>query len=120
MGNKNIAYFHHKATKRQRRNCIKYLQAQLGLIATIDDQIGDIFLNHFQNLFRAEDIHISLMDHINVTHLSQSDQYILVVDVTSDEIFTVVKQLGLWKAPEPDGLHAGFYKNNWAIVVDIS
>lgn len=91
---------------------IKCLQSPTRHLAIIDDQLGEILLNDFQFLFSTKDIDLSLLNYIQVTSLSIDQQTFMLAEVTNEEIYKAVKQLGAWKAPGLDGLQVGFYKDH--------
>lgn len=73
-------------------------------------KLAMFFYNTFNIYLKLKTI--SLLDHIQVTPLSYNDQQILATNISNNEIVDAVKQLRAWKAPGPDGLHTGFYKDN--------
>lgn len=64
---------------------------------------------------RAEDI--TNFVHVNQC-ISVSQNESLIKDVTNEEIWNAVNNIGPLKAQGPDGIHAIFYHNCWDIVGD--
>lgn len=85
-------------------------------LATTDDQLSKILLNHFQNLFKAAEINISILDYIQVNFLSINNQNLVQEDIIDEDIYIAIKQFGVWKAPGLDTLQTGFYKEHWNII----
>lgn len=101
-GDCNTTNFHSKAIHKKQTNLIKCLQSSASHIATTENQMGNILLNHFQHLFSTEEINLSLLEYIHVNSLSLDHQFLLQIEVTDVEIYTAIKQLGAWKASGPD------------------
>lgn len=87
-------------------------------IATSDERMSDILLHYFQSLFTTDDINLSFIQYMDVKTLSLNHTLLLQADITDTEILQTVKQLSPWKALGPDGLHAGFFRDNQHLIYD--
>ena len=91
-GDKNIKFFHAKASQRRRRNHIQSIKDRdVNWVEEIED-IAGVATNYFDSLLSSE--------------------------FTADEIKIAVFQMGPTKAPRLDGMNALFYQKFWHVVGD--
>ena len=76
------------------------------------ERVKDVFTNGFEKLYRIDQIVCpNTPDQISIwgNCLSKSVAQNLVATPTDAEIFFALKSMKAFKAPGPDGLHAGFF-----------
>ena len=56
-GDQNTRYFHGKASQRCRKNCIKHLKNQNGEWVEGDDQIAQLFIDYYSELFSTSNLY---------------------------------------------------------------
>ncbi|MCH86014.1 hypothetical protein A2U01_0006868 [Trifolium medium] len=116
-GDKNTKFFYLKASQRRKKNTINTITDSMGINHNEQEEIEDVFLNHFQQLFTNQPT-------INVFETVQAVQNKLTQDMRNhlnqeynvEEVFTAIKDMKSLAAPEPDGLPARFYHTYWDIV----
>jgi hypothetical protein len=117
QGDKNSKYFHFKATQRQRKNKINFINNSQGVSLTQNKDIQDVFLNYFIDMFTSTNPS-NMQDSLQVVagrlH-SQMYDY-LNKDFSAAEISHAAHQLSNNVAPSPDGLNARFYQAHWDII----
>jgi hypothetical protein len=113
-GDANTFFFHQQARYRKRKNFIGKLQVgDLSLTAQEDKQ--QAALDFFDNLIGTAEQRSYTMD-FNTLGIQQHDLHDLDAPFTIEEVWAVVKELPLDKAPGPDGFTGRFYKVCWDII----
>lgn len=98
------------------RNHISVLKDYNGNWVSEHNRLGDILLHYFQDLFHSEGANTHHLNQLPIHQISASDYNILNSPFSRKEVKQAVWNLGAWKAPGPDGLPIGFYKENWSLV----
>lgn len=111
-GDRNTKFFHQKATRRKCTNLINSLQNDEGFWTTNDNELGQLLFNYFLNLFTASQINLSTIYSTRFTPLTRASYSILSAPFTVQEIQDAVNKMDPWKAPGPDGIPLGVYKDN--------
>jgi hypothetical protein len=80
------------------------------------DNIGNYLLQHFSSLFTStqpvfDNCFTSLVDKV----VTDEENASLCLIPDENEIFLAISDLGLNKAPGPDGMTGLFYKSYWSI-----
>jgi ribonuclease HI len=116
-GDKNSTYFHQKASQRNRKNKINFINSQDGNRMTDNLGIQNAFMDYFIDIFStsnpsnmaealagvANRIQPHLQDHLNQ-------------NFTAEEVAQAVHQLNSNSAPGPDGLSAKFFQTYWETI----
>lgn len=81
------------------------------------EEIGDEFVNRFNELFRSSDpVFPENLDDLIPQCISLEDNVLLCAIPDEEEIQKIVFLFGSTKTPGPDGMSAIFYKSFWHIV----
>lgn len=103
-GDRNTNCFHRKAVWRARKNKIKGLLDDNGVLQTVHSAMSGMARAYFQNLFEADtslvpDTVVSLFNHVITDAMNEK----LCESFTNKEISDTLFQIGPLKAPGPDG-----------------
>lgn len=98
------------------KNHISSLMNSSGAWTTDSPQLGLVLIDYFQHLFTSQRNDTRILDNIPLPSLSQSDITFFNQPFSMEEIKAAIWNMGVWKAPGPDGIHMGFYKDNWDLV----
>jgi hypothetical protein len=113
----NTKFFHASAATRRRYNSISCLKSSDGSSISGRENIGSVLVNHFTALFTSSqpvlDDNLEALVEVVIT---DDDNANLCVIPDEKEIFGAIMDLGLNKAPGPDGMTGLFYKAYWLIV----
>ena len=116
-GDLNTRYFHCKATQRKRRNYVSRLKNQAGVWTSQQDQVPPLFIEYYNSLFNtANPCQVEQVVDCIPQVVSAEMNNLLITEFTPDEVTTALKQMGLLKAPGPDGLPPLFYQRYWHII----
>ena len=116
-GDRNTRFFHCRATQRRRKNLITRFKNQSNIWCTKLEEVSDIFLAYFQQLFSSSNPEIAETDlnsipKIVTTEMNES----LTGDFQAWKVEVALKQMASLKAPGPDGKPPLFYQNFWELV----
>ena len=116
-GDRNTAFFHEKASKRQQRNTITRLLDSNGQWQDEEDIMGNMFVDYFQELFTSSNPIVSeeLLDAVH-SKVTNSMNEVLLQDFRSAEVEKALKQMHPQKAPGPDGMPPLFFQHFWPTV----
>jgi hypothetical protein len=112
----NTKFFHASTACRRRYNSISCLFDN-GIRIMGRENIGSLLVDHFNTRFTTthppldEDLS-NLVDRV----ITVEENVALCVIPSEEEIFAAITDLGLNKAPGPDGMTGLFYKTYWPIV----
>lgn len=119
QGDRNTSFFHNFATKRRKKNSIKGLIDHNGTMQEDGVVMCNIVKGYFENLFTAE---VGVPDPsslADVRRLVTPDMNTgLLAPFSGEEVRKALFQIGDFKAPGPDGMHAIFYKRFWELLGD--
>ncbi|CAI9111977.1 OLC1v1012333C1 [Oldenlandia corymbosa var. corymbosa] len=117
-GDRNTSYFHNKASHRKTKNFIRRLQAESGEWIEDEEKLHMHIIGHFAGLFTERADYQDDISNLVESHIPRYMIEELEDKFTEEEIIKVIKDMRPWKAPGPDGVHAGFYQIYWSIVGD--
>ena len=106
---------------RRKRNKISCLKDRLGNLVHRKEEIAGLLREGFFALFETSQCFAQRVpwDIPNwSSRLLEEEREVLEEDVTRKEVEVSLWSVKPFKAPCPDGYHAGFYKRNWHIVKD--
>lgn len=115
-GDRNTRYFHGVATNTRRRNRITSLQDESGNWIDQPEELEDHAMRYYSNLFFVHDTAPSFHMQNSFPTLEEHTLRHLARDVIDEEIFSIVKSFGAFKAPGLDGFHAIFYHSQWQLI----
>ena len=112
QGDRNMAFYHVSTLVRRKRNQIMAIKNAVGewiheesdIKEFIRSGFNGIYLTSHENASREEPIILQCQ-----TRLSDGDKESIGGKVTEEEIKAALWSLKPFKAPGPDGLHAGFF-----------
>ncbi len=112
-GDRNMKFFHGRASQRWRRNTINVLRDENGTLHNNTNQVVAILIRYYENLFTtAQPNHIEeAMAHIpRVVSDTMNDS--LLREFSACEVEQAIKQMAPSMSPGPDGMLHIFYKKN--------
>jgi hypothetical protein len=119
QGDRNTSYFHSFASERKKKNTIKRLRRDDGIVVEGKEGLKALITNYFSSLFTpmtgSANTDMLHMIQPRVTHQMNE---ILCAEFTADEIKKALDSIGDLKAPGADGMLALFYKKYWHLVGD--
>uniref|UniRef100_A0A2N9IM41 Reverse transcriptase domain-containing protein n=1 Tax=Fagus sylvatica TaxID=28930 RepID=A0A2N9IM41_FAGSY len=116
-GDQNTKFFHNYANQRQRTNGIQGLRNQEDVWCTAENQVEDIAVNYFRNIFTTSHPTrigetLSAVEKV----VSEETNQRLLQPFTPEEVRTALVQMHPSKAPGADGMPSFFYQKYWHIV----
>lgn len=116
-GDKNIRFFHNKASQQRQRDYITKLYNADGRWCSRQAQINDIIVNFYESLFTTEEPNkfeevIDTISHVVTNEMNEK----LEVEFTLEEVEVALKQMAPLKAPGPDGMPPLFYQSYWSLI----
>lgn len=119
-GDRNTKFFHQKATWRARRNRIKKLKKMDGEWSSFHEEmagmVNDFF---FQNLYTKDpSVQPQEVADLFVRQITDDMNLELCKPFSEKEIGDALFQIGIIKAPGPDGFPARFFQQNCGVPKD--
>jgi hypothetical protein len=119
MGERNISYFHLSTLARRSANKMSGFKDAASNWSFDIKRIRSSFLEGYKELYQTDQISCDWCPNPlpcsgAVLSLEESDS--IVGPATDIEIFNALYSMKLFKAPGPDGLHAGFLQQFWMVV----
>jgi hypothetical protein len=102
---------------RRRKNAIDFLKNDNNEWLSDRNDIGDCFVQFFQNLFSSSNPQfLDDLDNLISPVISDENNMLLCAIPSADEIKQTLFSLGSNKSPGPDGMSTLFYKHYWEII----
>lgn len=116
-GDRNTKYFPSRIKKRRAHNCITSLVDSSCKICSKQEEITKIIYDYFTNLFysQCDTIPVGYLQQIHPRVTDEMNRS-FTKPVTEEEVFQALQQMNADKAPRPDVLTAGFYKDHWSMI----
>lgn len=111
-GDKNTRFFHKYASVRKEHNKITKLKDDQGVWRETDQEIQEVIVNYFENIFQTLSMGEQLSDRDTVRRVTDE----LCLPVMDEEVKTALFSMHQEKAPGIDGLNPGFFQTYWSIV----
>lgn len=118
-GDRNTSFFHVSTIVRRRRNRISYLRNSVGEWIHEETEIMSFIREGFAKLYTTSHLEAKLQPgpispwQAALTDMERDSLY---DPVSVEEIKSALWSIKAFKAPGPDGLHAGFFQRFWMIV----
>lgn len=116
VGDRNTRYFHNSAKVRNQRNNINSIIDNQGVVRRGNNQIGEVAIDYFTDLFRSQPVNEALLTYIFQGFQKRVTDEInkeLIREVSDDEIYKAMFSIGPHRAPGPDGFTGIFYHQFW-------
>ena len=118
LGEHNTSYYHASVINGRRRNRITSLKDNVGNCITDEIEVADYIRKWYMNLYTT-DMEESQRKTLDIPNwpikLSKEEAQVLASSIEDREIKDGLWALKAFKAPKPNGLHAGFYQRFWLI-----
>jgi hypothetical protein len=113
----NTKFFHASTAIRRRYNSITSLKLADGSFLSDRNSIGVHFNEFFNSLYSSSNPSLDEeLKSLFPSEISDAENLSLCAIPDEPEIFQTISQLGLTKAPGPDGFTGLFYKTYWKII----
>ena len=120
-GDRNTSFYHTSALARRRKNCISCMKDSVGNWIQGEREIADYIRKGYAELFTSSQYYAfrsawnppfwnNCINEVEVENLIQP--------ISNDDISAGLWLLKAFKAPGPNGLHAGFFHHFWLLVGD--
>ncbi|KAL0005698.1 hypothetical protein SO802_013259 [Lithocarpus litseifolius] len=121
QGDRNTSFYHVSTLARRKRNHIVAVKDDRESWITEERAVMEHFRIGFHSLYTTDQESVSWNPtYLNQWHvqLSEEEKQSLDAMVSTEEIKEALWSMKPYKAPGPDGLHAGFFQRFWLIVGD--
>lgn len=116
-GDRNTKFYHAATSIRKSRRKVCSLKNHEGDIITDQDVMKDMMFNFFTNLFAVSPGgYVQDISRNCFPKLEDTEWTTINAPLTNEEIKMAVFAMAPYKAPGPDGYHAGFYQHAWTRV----
>ena len=119
LGDRNTSFYHISALARRKRNFITAIKNDAGVWLTEEREVANHFKEDFIKIYTTSQVVATRDFSYNVQwqpKLSCDKKISISHMVTEEEIRAALWSLKAFKAPGPDGLHAGFFQRFWLVV----
>ena len=114
IGDRNTYYFHVNTIVRRQRNKIRCLKDGMGEWIVEEEAVNEHILNRFRKLYSMElemSYRVSPVSKFSGSFLSEEDRNWMEREVSIEDVKVGLRVLKPFRAPGPNGLHAGFYQH---------
>ena len=114
LGDRNTSFYHISALARRKRNFITAIKNEMGVWLTEEREVANHFREGFIKVYTTSQVVATRDFSYNVQwqpKLSCDEKTSISHMVTEEEIRAALWSLKAFKAPGPDGLHAGFFRD---------
>lgn len=115
-GEKNTRFFHKFASTKKEHNKLTKLKNANGVWKETDDEIQEIIIDYFNNMFCSTGAATNLPAQIEFPQISELQRQVLLTPIVEEEVKCAVFSMHSDKSPGIDGLNPGFYQAYWKIV----
>ena len=119
LGDRNTAFYHMSTLVRRSRNQISAIKNSVREWLYVEKDIMEHIREGFESLFCSSLILFErnpLFLSTGQAYLSEEEGESLSIEVSEEEIKAALWSMKPFKAPGPDGIHAGFYQRFWSMV----
>ncbi|XP_023873179.1 uncharacterized protein LOC111985766 [Quercus suber] len=121
QGDRNTSFYHVSTIARRNRNHIAVVMDDLGNWLTEEREVMEYFRSGFEKLYTTSHEsgnRVSNLGYQCNAQLTDEVKSSLEERVSTKEIKSALWSMKPYKAPSPDGLHAGFFQRFWLTVGD--
>lgn len=115
-GDENSHYFHKYVSKRRSNNHIVGLMDVNGVWRESNEDVQNIIVNYFSNLFQSTQTDGMLTNGEIVLTVTDEQNQNLMLPIQDEEVKNAVFAMHPSKSPGPDGLNPAFFQTYWSIV----
>ena len=116
-GDQNTKFFHQRASHIYKRNRIKELKNEAGVVCTNEEEISNILIDYYQQLFTtASPTHVEEVLRVVPSIITEEQNAMLAAEYVKAEINEALQQMEPLKALGPDGLPPLFYQKFWTTI----
>ena len=121
-GTRTLNFFHNQASHRYKRNRIKELKNEAGIVCTNEGEISNSLIDFYQHLFTSDPpSHMEEVLRAIPTMITEEQNAMLAMEFAKAEVDEAPRQMELLKAPGPSSLPPLFYQKFWpSIGEDVS
>ncbi|POO04030.1 Endonuclease/exonuclease/phosphatase [Trema orientale] len=118
-GDANTKFFHSKANKRRKANKIKKIQDKYGILVNKDEDIENVIVDYFQNIFTSVGENNEALEQVlhtidpSITDVMNSK---LIRPFIANDVWDAIQSMGPDRSPGQDGISAMFYQQNWSTI----
>ncbi|KAH1129313.1 hypothetical protein J1N35_000691 [Gossypium stocksii] len=117
LGDRNTTFFYKSATYRRRKNMIKGLENEDGILITDEEEVSNLATEYFNDLFSSKQVSNCerLFDSFSPC-IKEEHNVMLMKYFKEEEVVKAIKSIAPLKALGQDGFPAIFYQKYWHII----